>query len=216
MFKDRKEAGQLLAQRLIQYRDKDAIVYALPRGGVVLGFEIARFLHVPLDLVIARKIGHPDNPEYAVCAVTEEGEPFCNEEERAALDPSWLEKEIKKEREEARRRRKKYLEGQKHCSARNKIAIVVDDGVATGLTLRSALRSLRQEQPQELLVVVPVAPHELVNILHAEADGVIILKDEQNYLGAVGAYYQDFPQVSDEEVIKLLEQIKSNCGGGEI
>ncbi len=208
MFKDRKEAGQLLAQQLIQYRDKDAVIYALPRGGVVLGLEIARALHVPLDLVIARKIGHPDNPEYAVCAVTEEGEPFCNEEERAALDPSWLEKEIKKEREEAGRRRKKYLEGQKHRSARNKIAIVVDDGVATGLTLRSALRSLRQEQPRELLVAVPVAPHELVNIFQTEADGVIILKDERNYLGAVGAYYQDFPQVSDEEVIELLKQVE--------
>ena len=206
MFKDRKEAGQLLAQQLIQYRDKDAIIYALPRGGVVLGLEIAQALHIPLDLVIARKIGHPDNPEYAVCAVTEEGKPFCNKEERAALDPSWLEKEIKKEREEAGRRRKTYLEGQKHRSARNKIAIVVDDGVATGLTLRSALRSLRQEQPRELLVAVPVAPHGLINILRAEADGVIILKDEQEYLGAVGAYYQNFPQVSDEEVIELFRQ----------
>jgi len=196
----------LLAQQLIQYRGQEAVVYALPRGGVVLGFEVAQFLHIPLDLVIARKIGHPDNPEYAVCAVTEEGEPFCNEKERAVLDSSWLEKEIKKEREEARRRRKTYLEGQKHRSARNKIAIVVDDGVATGLTLRSALRSLRQEQPRELLVAVPVAPHELINILRAEADGVIILKNERNYLGAVGAYYQNFPQVSDEEVIELLRQ----------
>jgi len=205
MFKDRKEAGQLLAQQLIQYRDKDAIIYALPRGGVVLGLEIAQFLHAPLDLVIARKIGHPDNPEYAVCAVTEEGEPFCNEKERAMLDPSWLEKEIKKEREEAGRRRKTYLEGQKHRSARNKIAIVVDDGVATGLTLRSALRSLRKEKPKELVVAVPVVPHELVDILHTEADKVIVLKDEQEYLGAVGAYYQNFPQVSDEEVIELLK-----------
>ena len=205
MFKDRKEAGQLLAQQLIQYRDKDAIIYALPRGGVVLGLEIAQFLHAPLDLVIARKIGHPDNPEYAVCAVTEEDEPFYNEGEKAVLDPSWLQKEIIKEREEARRRREKYLEGQKHRSARNKIAIVVDDGVATGLTLRSALRSLRKEKPKELVVAVPVVPHELVDILHTEADKVIVLKDEQEYLGAVGAYYQNFPQVSDEEVIELLK-----------
>lgn len=211
MFKDRKEAGQLLAEQIIQYRDKDAVVYALPRGGVVLGFEIAQALHAPLDLIIARKIGHPDNPEYAVCAVIEEGEPFCNEEERATLDPVWLEKEIEKEREEAKRRREKYLKGRKHRSARNKIAIVVDDGVATGLTLRSALRSLRQEQPKELIVAVPVAPHDLVEILHTEADKVVVLKDEKNYLGAVGAYYQNFPQVSDGEVIELLR-----CGGGEI
>ncbi|OGI81051.1 phosphoribosyl transferase [Candidatus Nomurabacteria bacterium RIFCSPHIGHO2_02_FULL_41_52] len=206
MFKDRKEAGELLAEQLIQYRDTDAVVYALPRGGAVLGFEIAHFLHLPLDLVIARKIGHPDNPEYAVCAVTEEGEPFCDEAARAMLDPAWLEIEIKKEREEAKRRRKTYLKNQEHHSPKNKIAIVVDDGVATGLTLRAALHSLRKEQPKELLAAVPVAPHELVEILRAEADKVVILKDERKYLGAVGSYYQNFPQVSDEEVIELLEQ----------
>ena len=208
MFKDRKEAGQLLAQRLVQYRGKDAVVYALPRGGVVLGFEIAQFLHLPLDLAIARKIGHPDNPEYAVCAVTEEGESFCNEREQSTLDPLWLEKEIEKEREEAKRRRKIYFKNQKQRSAKNKIAIVVDDGVATGLTLRSVLRFLRGEKPKKLVVAVPVAPHELMDILQTEADKIIVLKDEREYLGAVGAYYQNFPQVSDEEVIGLLGQIE--------
>ena len=207
MFKDRKEAGELLARELAEYKSKDAIVYALPRGGVVLGFEIAKFLHVTLDLVIARKIGHPSNPEYAVCAVTEAGEPFCNEAERAMLDPSWLAQEIKKERAEAKRRRLLYLKNQKHYSAKGKIAIVVDDGVATGLTLRAAIRSLRREEPKELIVALPVAPHEMVEILRAEADRVVILKDEQGYLGAVGAYYQNFPQVSDEEVIELMKQI---------
>ena len=210
MFKDRKEAGELLAQELAEYRDKDAIVYAIPRGGVVLGFEIAQFLHAPLDLVIARKIGHPDNPEYAVCAVTEEGEPFCNEGKRAMLDPMWLEREIKKEREEAKRRRETYLKGRKCCSAKNKIAIVVDDGVATGLTLRAALRFLRVKEPKELLVAVPVVPHDLMDVLRAEADEVFVLKDEQMYLGAVGAYYQNFPQVSDKEVIELLQECKFN------
>ena len=206
MFKDRKEAGELLAQELAEYRDKDVVIYALPRGGVVLGFEIAQSLHAPLDLVIARKIGHPDNPEYAVCAVTEEGEPLCKEGERATLDPEWLEREIKKERGEAKRRRETYLGNKKHYSAKNKIAIVVDDGVATGLTLRSAFRFLRKEQPKELVVAIPVAPHELVEILRAEADKVVALKDEEEYLGTVGAYYQNFPQVSDEEVIELLRQ----------
>src|SRR3989338_9610922 len=105
MFKDRKEAGELLARELAEYRDKDVIVYALPRGGVVLGFEIAQFLHASLDLVIARKIGHPDNPEYAICAVTETGEPFCNEEEKATVDSRWLEEAIMKERKEAKRQR---------------------------------------------------------------------------------------------------------------
>ena len=207
MFKDRKEAGEILARALAEYKGKDAIVYALPRGGAVPGFEIAQALRAPLDLVIARKIGHPNNPEYAICAVTEAGEPFCNEAERAMLDPSWLAQEIKKERAEAKRRRLLYLKNQKHYSAKGKIAIVVDDGVATGLTLRAAIRSLRREEPKELIVALPVAPHEMVEILRAEADRVVILKDEQGYLGAVGAYYQNFPQVSDEEVIELMKQI---------
>ena len=206
MFKDRKEAGQLLAEQLAEYRGKDAVVYALPRGGVVLGFEIARSLHVPLDLVIARKIGHPDNPEYAICAVTETGEPFYNEAEKATLDPLWLERAIMKERKEAKRQRIIYFKNQTYHSAKNKIAIVVDDGVATGLTLRAALRSLRQQKPKELLVAVPVAPHGLVEILRAEADKIMVLKDEREYLGAVGAYYQNFPQVSDEEVVELLRR----------
>ena len=191
-FHDRNEAGRLLAGKLLSFRrDPEAVVYALPRGGVVLGFEIARFLHIPLDLVIARKIGHPENPEYAVCAVTEEGEPFCNEREQAILDPEWLEREIKKERGEAKRRRETYLGNKKHYSAKNKIAIVVDDGVATGLTLRSAFRFLRKEQPKELVVAIPVAPHELMDVLRAETDKVVVLKDEEEYLGAVGAYYQN-------------------------
>jgi len=206
MFKDRKEAGQLLAEKLIQYRDKNAVVYALPRGGVVLGFEIARLLHTPLDLVIARKIGHPENPEYAVCAVTEEDEPFYNETEKVTLDPSWLRQEIEKGRKEAKLRREKYLKGREHFSAKDKTAILVDDGVATGLTLRTAIRSLRKEEPRELLVAVPVAPQDLVEILRTEADKVVVLKNERSYLGAVGAYYKSFPQTSDEEVIELLRQ----------
>jgi predicted phosphoribosyltransferase len=117
-------------------------------------------------------------------------------------------KKVKEEREEAKRRRVMYLKDRKHYSARNKIVIVVDDGVATGLTLRAAIHSLRQEKPKELIVAIPVAPHEFMNILHAEADKVIVLKDERGYLGAVGAYYQNFPQVFDEEVIELLNKSK--------
>ena len=209
MFKDRKEAGELLARELAEYQGQDAIVYALPRGGVVLGFAVAQALRAPLDLVIARKIGHPSNPEYAVCAVTEEGEPFCEAAERSALDPSWLAQEIKKERAEAKRRRETYLKSRKHYFAKGKIAIVVDDGVATGLTLRAAIRSLRDGKPEELIVAIPVAPHEMVNILRAEADRVVVLKDEKEYLGAVGSYFQNFSQVSDEEVIELMKKSKT-------
>ena len=206
MFEDRKEAGLTLARMLAGYRGKNAVIYALPRGGVVLGFEIAKALHLSLDLVIARKIGHPKNSEYAVCAVTEEGEPFCEESERTKLDPRWMEAEIQKERKEAKRRRITYLGNKEHISAKDKIAVVVDDGVATGLTLRAALRAIRAERPAKLVVAVPVAPHDMVEVLGREADKVVVVKDELNYLGAVGAYYLDFPQVSDQEVIELLKQ----------
>src|SRR3989344_1085230 len=206
MFEDRKEAGLTLARMLAGYRGKNAVIYALPRGGVVLGFEIAKALHLSLDLVIARKIGHPKNSEYAVCAVTEEGEPFCEESERTKLAPRWMEAEIQKERKEAKRRRITYLGNKEHISAKDKIAVVVDDGVATGLTLRAALRAIRAERPAKLVVAVPAAPHDMVEVLGREADKVVVVKDELNYLGAVGAYYLDFPQVSDQEVIELLKQ----------
>ncbi len=207
MFQDRKEAGRLLAEELSQYAGQDAVVYALPRGGVVLGYEIAKFLRVPLELVIARKIGHPENPEYAVAAITEKGELFCSEKEKELLDPKWLKAEARKELAEARRRRETYLPGRQYRSAQNKIAIVVDDGVATGLTMLAALRSLRKEKPQELVVAVPVAPHEFMRILHAEADAAVVLQDERSYLGAVGAYYHNFPQVSDAEVVGFLNML---------
>lgn len=194
----------MLAKELVLYRDKDVIIYALPRGGVVLGFEVAQFLHAPLDLVIARKIGHPDNPEYAIGAVTETGEPFCNEKGEATIDPLWFDREVRKEQKEARRRREIYLHNRKRHSAKNKIAIIVDDGVATGLTLLSALYSLRQEEPKELVMAVPVAPHDIIETFRSVADTIVVLGDERNYLGAVGAYYLNFPQVSDKEVIELL------------
>lgn len=214
-FIDRRDAGKRLAAALKEYKGTDAIVYALPRGGVVLGFEIAKALKAPLDLVITRKIGHPANPEYAVCATTESGELLCDERERASLDPAWLKQAASRERKEATRRRKLYLQGAAHVSAAGKTAIVVDDGIATGLTIRAAVRSLRAERPKALIVAVPVAPHEVVEVLKKEADRVITLEDARSYLGAVGAYYDDFPQVTDGEVIQLIESLPRFTAGAE-
>ena len=204
MFRDRQDAGRQLAQALAAYRGREVVVYALPRGGVVLGYEVAKFLEMPLDLVITRKIGHPENPEYAICATTEKGETFCNEKEIALIDRKWLSGEIKREQAEAERRRMAYVGDKIRRSAKGKIAIVVDDGIATGLTMLAALRSLRKENPKALVVAVPVAPREFMHVLRKEADAAVVLQAEQRYLGAVGAYYQNFPQVSDEEVIELL------------
>lgn len=204
MFANRKEAGKELAQKLEPYRGHDAVVYALPRGGVVLGYEVANALHLPLDLTIARKIGHPQNPEYAVCAVTEDGTLFCNETERALLSAKWLSKASEREQKEAKRRRELYLADRQHLLASGKTAIIVDDGIATGLTIHAALESLKKERPAKIVVAVPVAPQDAVRELKRIANEVIVLVSPDQFLGAVGAHYRNFPQVSDDEVIRIL------------
>lgn len=203
-FKDRHEAGQRLAKALQLYRGADTIIYALPRGGAVVGAEIARGLGLPLDLVITRKIGHPDNPEYAVCAVAETGSLICDEAERARLDPQWLAAAVAREQAEAARRRQTYLRGQASHSANQKTAIVVDDGVATGLTLRAAIRALKAERPKRIVVAIPVTPSDTADVLRRESDELVALVEDPDYLGAVGAYYDSFPEVTDAEVIYLL------------
>ncbi|NTW50948.1 MAG: phosphoribosyl transferase [Chlorobiales bacterium] len=205
-FLNRQDAGRLLAKALASYSGCDGVVYALPRGGVVLGYEVAKALGLPLDLVITRKIGHPNMPEYAIGAVTEKNGLICNEEERSQISPNWLAEAVEKQRQEAVRRRRVYLKDTPHISPAGKIAIIVDDGIATGLTIRAAVQSVRAEKPKELVVAVPVAPHNTVVQLQEEADTVVVLEDDWDYLGAVGAYYDDFRQVSDEAVIDFLNR----------
>lgn len=208
-FKNRVEAGQKLAAALGKYKGEDVVVYAIPRGGVVLGYEIAKQLEAPLDLVIPRKVGHPLSPEYAVCVVAEDGEMLCNEEEAASLDKEWLQVQVEKERKEAQRRRQVYLGGRPPLSAQDKIAILVDDGVATGLTFLLALRQVRRLSPKRLVAAIPVAPRETAELLRKEADELVVLHVPRLYLGAVGAYYDEFEQAEDEEVIGLLNRSKS-------
>jgi len=204
-FIDRYDAGHKLAEALRTYSSSDAVVYALPRGGVSLGFDVAKVLGAPLDLVITRKIGHPMNPEYAVCAVAEDGTMLCDEAEKISIDAEWLKYAVLAQQKEAARRRHVYLSKVKHIPAQGKTAIIVDDGIATGLTIRVAIQSIRKDKPKKLVVAVPVAPHEVVEVLRKEADDVVVLEDAKDYVGAVGAYYSDFPQVSDEEVIDMLK-----------
>lgn len=204
-FRDRTEAGRRLAEALSKYQGEEGVIYPLPRGGIVLGVEIARALGMPLDLVIPRKIGHPFNPEYAICAVTETGDPVCNEFEVARVDKGWFESEVRSARQEARRRRELYLGERQPLAVAGKTAIIVDDGIATGLTMRAAIRDARAREPSPLVVAVPVAPADTVEALRREVDDVVTLDVPDFYLGAVGAYYADFPQLTDEEVMKLLE-----------
>lgn len=208
MWEDRVEAGQELAKKLEKYRGKNAVVYGLPRGGVVVAAEVARYLDVPLDLIIARKIGHPFSPEYAVGAVTETGELVTNEAEISELGEKWLEGATAKEQTEAKRRRKLYMNQSKHISAENSIAIVVDDGIATGLTLKAAIAQLKKEHPAKIVVAVPVTPDDTAAEIETEVDELICLLREKNFFGAVGSYYQRFEQTEDQDVIDILEELE--------
>lgn len=208
-FKDRSEAGKKLAQALDKYQGQEGIVYPLPRGGVVLGVEIALALRMPIDLIIPRKIGHPHNPEYAICAVAENGEKVCNDWEVARVDPQWLERQVEKERKEARRRRERYLGETQPLSVTGKLAILVDDGIATGLTMQAAIRDVQQRKPARVVVAIPVAPADTAAALARQVDEVVGLEITDSYRGAVGAYYDDFPQLTDAEVIELLQLVRS-------
>ncbi len=204
-FRNRTHAGKKLAQALSKYNNEDGIVYALPRGGVPLGVEVAKALHMPLDLIIPRKIGHPSNSEYAICAVCESGALVCNEMEVSQVDEQWFQRQVQIEQDEARRRRCNYLRHRESLPLKGKMAIIVDDGIATGLTMEAAILDAKQLQPDRVVVAVPVVPQDTLDRLRSEVDDFVTLDTPEMYLGSVGAYYDDFAQVSDEEVVSMLQ-----------
>ncbi len=206
MFKDRKDAGVQLAERLAQYRAGDAVVLALPRGGVVTGYEVARALKLPLDIVVVRKVGHPFSPEYAICATDEKGTLLCNEREAASVDQAWLEAEIERQKQEALRRIAAYRGKREPEPLAGKTAIIVDDGVATGLTMRLAIAAVKVQNPARVVVAVPVASAEAVRDIMQAADQLVLLESPENFLSAVGAHYEEFEQIEDDEVIRLLKE----------
>lgn len=213
LFADRREAGEELGEKLQEYRGQ-AVVLALPRGGVETGVEVARLLGAPLGLVVARKIGHPMSPEYAVCAVTEDGPLICDEAERTALDPLWLRQAEAAGRAEAVRRLAVYQDGRVPIMIDDKVVIVVDDGIATGLTMRAAAAQLRRKRPEsgrprKTVVAVPCAPRSAIDELLELVDNIVVLRNPEGYLGAVGSYYQSFPQLTDEDVLSLLDEAES-------
>lgn len=204
IFEDRHDAGRQLAHSLERYRGEDAVVLALPRGGVVLGYEVSRELSLPLDIIVTRKIGHPTSSEYAIGAVDERGTNILNTEETAYIDQTWLRKEIMEQKEEAKRRSVSYRKGRPPLSLRGKVVIIVDDGIATGYTMRLAVMVARQQRPLKVIVAVPVAPREAVAELAGEADDIIVLENPETFRGAVGSHYVEFEQVDDVEVIRLI------------
>ena len=206
-FADRYAAGRQLAAILAHLEDRAPVVLALPRGGVAVGFEIAQALGAPLDIVLVRKIGVPWQPELALGAVTDGGSPetFIDEDLAKALDipESYVQEETTRQLEEIERRRRSYCAGRPPIAITGRAAIVVDDGIATGATMRVALRSLRRRNPAHLVLAVPVAPPETLAELRKEADETICL-EMPAMLGAIGFYYRDFHQMSDAEVTDLL------------
>ena len=186
------------------YKGQPVAVYALPRGGVLLGVEIARALDAPLDLIVVRKIGHPYSPEYAIGAVAEDGFVIMNPEEAATLDQAWTSRAAAAELKEAQRRRELFMGGRRAVPANDKIAIIVDDGLATGLTMQAAIHEIRKRSPRQIVVAVPVAARTTVEKLRPEVDELVVLYIPRGFFGAIGAFYESFAQISDEEVVALL------------
>lgn len=205
MFIDRTDAGRKLAQALLRYKEENVVVYALPRGGVVVAVEVARSLKAPLDLIVVRKIGHPAQPEYAVGAIAEDGYVVANPHETATIDKRWFNRAAATELKEAQRRRALLLQNRPPVDVRNKTAIVVDDGLATGLTMLAAIHEIRKRSPDKVVVAVPVAAAQTANNLRSEVDELVALYIPDGWFGAIGAFYQSFDQVSDEEVMDLMK-----------
>lgn len=208
-FIDRTEAGQRLADALSEYKGQRALVLALPRGGVPVAREIAAALGAGLDLVLVRKIGVPRQPELAMGAVADGPDPLTvrNEDVIRATGVGEAAFNAVRDRElaEIRRRRVAYLGERAHPGVAGRVVIVVDDGIATGATMRAALRSIRAQKPGKLVLAVPVAPDDTLAEMRQEADEVVCL-EQHRFFGAIGAYYSDFTQITDDEVKATLKE----------
>lgn len=213
LFKDREHAGQILAEKLRPQVTSGSAVFGLARGGVVVAAAIAEIFGLRLDVIIVRKIGHPDNPEYAIGAVSE-NEQIFNESELEKIDKNWVESEIRKQRRLIFQRKKIYKVGRQMQAYRGAQigrdgidAVVVDDGLATGLTMEAAIKELKRRGFTRIIAAVPVASEDGIQRVTKLADEVVSFYTTY-FFGAVGSFYHDFPQVSDQEVVSLLKKRK--------
>lgn len=215
LFRDRIEAGRLLGDRLVVYQGKDAVVLGIPRGGVPVAAEVARRVGGVLDVVVARKLGAPGAPELALGAVTADGGRFLNEEiiSLAGASPEYLESVTAVQMAEARRREQWLRNLRPAVPLAGRIVIVVDDGLATGATMRAAVRSVRKQQPAKLIVAVPVGSREACAALRREADEVVCPHEPEAF-GAVGFYYEHFEPVEDAQAQRILEEAHAERAGG--
>lgn len=209
MFKDRTDAGRRLAERLTERGVEADIVLAIPRGALPIGRIVADALSVPLDIIVAQKMGAPGNPEFAIGAVASDGTVWRNDEAISMLDidEQYIEREREREAENAREKVERYRSGRDAPDLSGKRVIVVDDGVATGSTAIACLRQVREAGAAHVTLAVPVASPSSLDQLEQEADDVIVV-ETPSYFSAVGQFYKSFRQVSDEKAIELLEQAR--------
>jgi predicted phosphoribosyltransferase len=214
LFRDRSEAGQILAARLTAYADRpDVLVLALPRGGVPVGYEVARALHAPLDVFMVRKLGLPGREELAIGAIASGGVRIVNEELVRALEiPDAVIDEIAAhEQQELERRERRYRDERPLRDVRGHTVILVDDGLATGSTMRAAVAALRQKKPARIVVAVPVGAADTCAELQQEADEAVCARTPEPF-HAVGLWYRDFTQTTDDEVHELLQRAAGDLG----
>jgi predicted phosphoribosyltransferase len=208
-FRDRSDAGRQLAKALSSYKDRQPVVLALPRGGVPVAAEVAAALEAPLDLILVRKIGVPTQPELAMGAVVDGAAPIVvrNEEiiELSGTTAHQFDAACAEELAEIERRRELYIGDRARAEIAGHVVIVIDDGIATGATTRAALQAIRQRKPKELVLAVPVAPHDTITQLRKEVDALICLETPELF-GAIGYFYRDFRQVSNQEVVAILKR----------
>ena len=213
LFENRMDAGRRLAEALLKYKGRHPVVLALPRGGVPVAAEVASALDAPLDLLLVRKIGLPIQPELAMGAVAEGEKPIVirNSDviEVGGIGPREFDAVCNEECAEIQRRRQRYLGNRERATIKGQVAIIIDDGIATGATTLAATRAVRGREPKELVLAVPVAPLETLEKLHPEVDAIVCL-DTPEELGAIGYFYRDFHQVRDEEVIDILRRFPAN------
>ena len=211
IFENRVDAGRRLARRLEEYRGPETIVLAIPRGGVVVGYEVATALGAPLDVIIPRKIGAPGQPELAIGAIAGDDDVRVLDQRTMkylGVSESYVDAEVKRQREEIARRWQLYRNDRPFPSVEGKTVLLVDDGIATGHTTLAAARVLRKKRPKKLVLAVPVAPPESVERLRPEVDELVVLETPEPFF-AVGSWYYEFEQTTDNEVIDLLRRAES-------
>ncbi len=209
LYKDRYDAGRQLAEKLLRYKDENPVIIALPRGGVVLGYEVAKMLHAPLDVIVARKLSAPFRPEFGFGAIAPNGIKVLNPESiiYLGLNERDIDEIIRDETVEMNRRIELYRKNSPPIDLNNKTVIVVDDGLATGVSTKAAIMSIKQMNPGKIILAVPVSPPEAADRFRREVDEFLCLNELPGFY-AVGAYYDDFEQITDQEVINLIQKAK--------